>query len=412
MMEKKSEMLRSAPAFRSVPFYKPNIEQEEIDEVTDTLRNGWLTTGPKTKQFEAEFARYIGHPYGVAVSSCTAALHLALDAVGVQRGDTVVVPTMTFAATAEVVRYFDADPLLVDCRTDDFNIDVADAERRIEAAISEGKKIVAIIPVHYGGQIGDMHGVVRLARRFDLQIVVDAAHCTPSFYREDEQSEWQTVGAAADISCFSFYANKSITTGEGGMACTAREDYAERMRVMSLHGLSAHAWERYKNESNWFYEIIAPGFKYNMTDLAASIGLHQVRKADQLHAIRRDRSALYDRLLGDVEEIILPARMPNRISSHHLYVIRLRLDRLQINRATVIEELKRCGVATSVHWLPLHMHRYYRERYHYRTEDFPQAAEIYPEIITLPLFPLMTEEDVAYVCDCLKNILARYSLPA
>jgi perosamine synthetase len=354
----------------------------------------------------------MGHPYAVAVNSCTAALHLALDAVGVQRGDTVVVPTMTFAATGEVVRYFDADPLLVDCRAEDFNLDVTDTERRIEEAVAAGKKVTAIIPVHYGGQIGDMFGVVRLAHRFGLQIIVDAAHCTPSFYRENEDSEWQTVGAAADISCFSFYANKSLTTGEGGMACTAREEYAERMRVMSLHGLSAHAWERFSNESNWFYEIIAPGFKYNMTDIAASIGLHQVRKADLLHKIRGERTALYNELLSDVEELVLPRTMPNRISSYHLYVIRLKLDRLQINRATVIAELKRAGIATSVHWLPLHMHHYYRERYHYHVDDLPQAAALYPEIISLPLFPSMTEGDVTYVCESLRNILTRYSLRA
>jgi perosamine synthetase len=391
---------------QTVPFFRPNIEQAEIDEVVDTLRNGWLTTGPKTKQFEAEFAKYLQQQHAIAVNSCTAALHLALEAIGLQANQTVVVPTMTFAATAEVVRYFNARPLLVDCRAVDFNLDVADAEHRIEAALAQGEKVVAIIPVHYGGQIGDVAGVSRLAQRFGLRVIEDAAHCCPAGYRLDEQAPWQPVGAGAEISCFSFYANKTITTGEGGMACTADDGLADRMRIMSLHGISRDAWKRFTAEGSWYYEIIAPGFKYNLTDIAAAIGLHQVRKADRLHRQRAAWAGYFTRSLAEVEELVLPQAQPNRIHSWHLYVIRLKLERLKIDRGEFIAELKHQGIGASVHWMPLHMHPYYRGKYGYRSEDLPQAAALYPQIISLPLYPDLTEADAAHVCRSIKDIVA------
>jgi dTDP-4-amino-4,6-dideoxygalactose transaminase len=396
----------------NVPFFKPSITQAEIDEVVDSLKSGWLTTGPKTKRFELEFAAYVQQKHAVALNSCTAALHLALEAVGLKAGDTVVVPTMTFAATAEVVRYFDAKPLLVDCRQDDFNLDIDDAERRIDQTRARGERIVAIVPVHYGGQIVDMAGVSALARKYDLRVVEDAAHCCPAWFRENESALWRAVGAAADISCYSFYANKCITTGEGGMACTQREDLAERMRIMSLHGISKDAWKRFTAEGSWYYEIVAPGFKYNLTDVAAAIGLHQLRRADEMHRKRTHWAQRYAHHLAGVEEVILPSQQPNRIHSWHLYVLRLKLDCLRIDRASVIDALKQAGITTSVHWLPLHMHPYYREKYGYVPEDLPVAAGLYPEIITLPLFPDMTEEQVSYVSHTLKAVIARHLRPA
>jgi dTDP-4-amino-4,6-dideoxygalactose transaminase len=390
----------------TIPFHKPSIGPEEIDEVVDTLKGGWLTTGPKAKQFEAEFARYLGHQHAVAVNSCTAALHLALEAVGLEAGMSVVIPTMTFAATAEVVRYFNARPILADCRVSDFNMDVADAEARIQGALTRGEKVLAIMPVHYGGQVGDVAGVAMLAERHNLKVIEDAAHCCPAFYRSDADSPWQSVGTAADISCYSFYANKTITTGEGGMACTNRTDYAERMRIMSLHGISKDAWKRFTSDGSWYYEIIAPGFKYNLTDIAAGIGLHQLRKADLLRQKRMQLANRYAELLGTVEELILPTEQPNRHHSWHLYVIRLKLERLTLNRAEVIAELKKAGIGTSVHWLPLHMHPYYRDTYGYQPEDLPQAARLYTEIISLPIYPGMTGAEIEYVCDQLKGILA------
>ncbi len=392
---------------RPIPFYKPSIGEAEIDEVVDCLKTGWLTTGPRVKRFETEFARYMQHRYAVAVNSCTAALHLALEAIGLTAGQRVVVPTLTFAATAEVVRYFNAVPLFADCRAEDYNLDVIDAAERIAVAQAYGQEVAAIIPVHYGGQIGDVAGVKALAEMYDLQVVEDAAHCCPAYYRDDTESPWKAVGAEAAISCFSFYANKTITTGEGGMACTDSEPFADRMRTMSLHGISRDAWKRYTAEGSWYYEIVAPGYKYNLTDIAAAIGLHQLRKADLLHSRRVQLAEAYSDLLADVDELILPRTMPNRIHSWHLFSVRLKGDGCEIDRADMIEELKRVGICTSVHWMPLHMHPYYRETLKCKPNECPRAAAIYPELISLPLYPDMTTDDVEYVCSNLKEIIAR-----
>lgn len=392
---------------RTVPFYRPNIERAEIQEVVDTLEKGWLTTGPKTKQFESEFAQYLQKKHAIAVNSCTAALHLALEAIGLKPGLAVVVPTMTFAATAEVVRYFHARPILADCRESDFNMDPADAQARLEEAISVGDQVAAIIPVHYGGQIGAIDEIQELSSRFQLRVVEDAAHCCPAYFRSSEKKPWQPVGAGSEISCFSFYANKTITTGEGGMACTQKDQYAERMRIMSLHGISRDAWKRFTAEGSWYYEILAPGFKYNLTDIASAIGVHQVRKADRLHQQRRFWAQRYTQGLADVEELILPTEQPNRIHSWHLYVIRLKLDRLKIDRGQFISELKRRGIGASVHWMPLHLHPYYREKFGYRPQDFPRATALYSEIVSLPLFPDLTEADIAHVTGSIRDIIAQ-----
>lgn len=390
-----------------IPFFRPNIEQPEIDEVVATLQSGWLTTGPKTKQFEAEFATYLRQKHAVAVNSCTAALHLALEAIGLGPADTVVVPTMTFAATAEVVRYFGAKPLLVDCQERDFNLSVADAEQKIRAARQRGENVKAILPVHYGGQVCDMAGVLKIAREFNLRVIEDAAHCCPAYYRDDASAPWKPVGVESAISCYSFYANKTITTGEGGMACTNDDALAERMRIMSLHGISKDAWKRFTAEGSWYYEIVAPGFKYNLTDVAASIGIHQLRKADRLHRQRSAWAEEYGNKLKHIAEIVLPSVQPNRIHSWHLYPIRLRLDRLNIHRNQFIDELKQRGIGISVHWMPLHMHPYYRETFGYKPEDLPVAASLYPQLISLPLYPDLTEAQVDYVCRAVEEIAAR-----
>lgn len=390
---------------KNIPFYKPSIGLAEIKEVCSTLKSGWLTTGPKVKIFESEFAKYLKHTHAIAVNSCTAALHLGLEASGIQEGDYVIVPTLTFAATAEVVRYLNAHVELVDCRKSDFNLDVSDAESKICRLQREGKRVSAIMPVHYGGQIGDMEGVRKLADLYDLKIVEDAAHCCPAFYRNGASDHWKTVGALSDICCFSFYANKTITTGEGGMACTDNDEYAERMRIMSLHGISKDAWKRFSKEGSWYYEIIAPGFKYNLSDIAASIGLHQLRKADRLHRRRRQLAQRYTQALQDLEEIVLPAELPNRIHSWHLYVIRIKPDHLSRTRAEIIEDLKNRGIGTSVHYLPLHMHPYYKKKYGYTGHDLPHASEVYEQIISLPLYPGMSDEDVDYVCRELRTII-------
>jgi perosamine synthetase len=250
-----------------------------------------------------------------------------------------------------------------------------------------------------------MAGVVKLAQRYDLKIIEDAAHCCPAYYRDDATSPWKSVGTEAAVSCFSFYANKTITTGEGGMACTDSQEVADRMRTMALHGISRDAWKRYTAEGSWYYEIVAPGYKYNLTDIAAAIGLHQLRKADHLHQCRAGLAELYSELLGDMDEVILPQVLPNRIHSWHLFYVRLRREDLDIDRAEVIARMKKAGIGTSVHWMPLHMHPYYRETLDYKDSDFPCAAAVYPELITLPLYPDLTPGDVEYVCRALKEII-------
>ncbi len=391
---------------RQIPYHRPSLGEDEIAEVVATLRSGWLTTGPKTRQFEQEFGALMKTKHAVAVGSATAALHLALEAIGLQRGEAVLVPTMTFAATAAVVRYLDAKPILVDCREEDFNLDCEQARRVAAAARARGERLRAIIPVHYGGRAADLKGVRALAQEFNLTVIEDAAHCCPSYYRDGADQPWKPVGTESAVGCYSFYANKCITTGEGGMACTNDDRLAERMRIMSLHGISKDAWKRFTSEGSWYYEILSPGFKYNLTDIAASIGLHQLRKAEMFREQRERVAASYRRLLAGVEEIVLPTDDPNRINSWHLFVIRLRLDRLSADRAQVIQDLKQAGVGTSVHWMPLHMHPYYRSAYGYRPEDFPVSARLYREIISLPIYPGLSEQNVAAVCEALARIVA------
>ena len=379
-----------------VPFHRASITEAEISEVVNALRSGWITSGPLVKQFERDFAAYMDVPHAVALNSCTAALHLALEALGVARGDTVVVPTMTFAATAEVVRYLDATPVFVDCREEDFNWNSSQLQIVIEEA-GRNSAVKAMIPVHYGGQIGDIGTLQKVSRHNDLHIIEDAAHCCPAAFRRDAGSPWESVGSIGDVAAFSFYANKTITTAEGGMAITRDDSLEERMRIMSLHGMSRDAWKRFSNEGSYYYEIVAPGYKYNMTDIAAAMGIHQLSRSDELHQERCRIAAYYSEELAGVEELVLPRQMENRIHSWHLYVVRLQLDKLTIDRKTFVDSLRSRGIITSVHWMPLHMHPYYRETYGYQPEDFPVAAQLYKEIITLPLFPGMSEAQLHHV---------------
>jgi perosamine synthetase len=261
--------------------------------------------------------------------------------------------------------------------------------------------------VHFGGQAADMAGVTALAREFGLKVIEDAAHCCPASYRDHSQAPWKKVGSESEVCCYSFYANKCITTGEGGMACTNDDVVAERMRIMSLHGISKDAWKRFTAEGSWYYEIIAPGFKYNLTDIASAIGIHQLRKADSFRAGRVRVANRYRELLSGIEEIILPSEHADRQHSWHLFAIRLRLDRLMVSRAGVIDALKGAGIGTSVHWMPLHMHPYYRETYGYKPEDFPVSAKLFWEIISLPIYPSMPDADVTIVCDTLIEIIKR-----
>lgn len=397
---------------------RPELGEEEIAEVVDTLRSGWLTTGPKVNRFESLFAKAVNAPFAVAVNSCTAALHLAVEALGLRSGQAVLVPSMTFAATSEVVLYNNGIPILVDCDPTTGNMDLDDARRKMEMLWS-GKlgfvstsdvDVVGIIPVHVGGLMLDIEKVNKLATEFGLWVVEDAAHAFPSAWRRNSESEWRMCGEnTADVTCFSFYANKTITTGEGGMAVTHNEILAEKMRLMSLHGLSRDAWQRYSESGSWDYRIMAPGFKYNLTDIAAAIGIHQLASAFEMRERREDIAEKYSAAFCDVYELELPPTDVDRLHSWHLYPIRLRLDRLTISRNEFIEQLKKNGVGCSVHWRPLHMHPFYIDRYRWPADHFPNATHLWERVISLPLFPSMTAEEVNRVVEVVRNICRVYT---
>jgi perosamine synthetase len=396
-----------------VPYFRPDIREPEIAEVVDVLRSGWLTTGAVTRRFEDAFATMVGARHAIALNSCTAALHLAVNALNLRPGDGVLVPTMTFAATAEVVRYQRAVPVLVDCDPDTGNIDLAAAERLLTGDVpSHGvfTTFAGIMPVHVGGHMVDVEAVRRLADAWRLWIVEDAAHAFPAAWRRRSTEAWHRCGeSTADVTCFSFYANKTITTGEGGMAVTPRDDLAERMRLMSLHGLSHDAWTRYASDGTWDYQIIAPGFKYNLTDVASAIGLHQLARAEDMRQQRERIAQQYRHAFSTLDEVELPLAPADRVHAWHLFPLALRLETLSVDRAQFIEELKQRGIATSVHWRPLHMHPYYRRVFGYRPEDCPNAAARFARAVSLPIFSAMTAADVTQVIAGVFDVAARYS---
>ena len=385
--------MSETPTF--LPFALPDIAEAEIASVVETLRSGWITTGPKAKRFEARFAEAAGGAHCVMVNSCTAALHLALEAAGVKAGDEVIVPTTTFAATAEVVHYLGATPVLVDVRALDHNVDPAAVERALSP------RTRAILPVHFAGVPADMDELAELGRRQGAAVITDAAHCFPGRYKG------RNVGTLGDAACFSFYATKTITTAEGGAAVTANADWAERMRIMALHGISRDAWKRYTAEGSWYYEIVAPGFKYNMTDVAAAMGLGQLTRAEAMRDRRRAIADAYDRAFGEVEAFDLLPRPADRDHAHHLYVLRLREGPLAIGRDQFILELKARGIGTSVHFIPLHLHPYYRDRFGLLPESFPVAADVYRRSLSLPIYSRMTDAEVARVIEAVLDVERR-----
>jgi dTDP-4-amino-4,6-dideoxygalactose transaminase len=398
----------------NVPFFRPTLGAEESAAVLSVIESGWLTTGKNVKRFEAEFSRAVGSAHAIALNSATAALHLAVEALGLKAGEAVLVPTHTFAATAEVVRYLGAIPILVDCDEQSLFIDLKDAAEKMAAARSgtllpgqSRLRVVGIMAVHVGGVMGDMAAVAAFARAHNLWVVEDAAHSFPAAYRADDQGAWICCGAGtAAVTCFSFYANKTITTGEGGMAVTGDADLAARMRLMSLHGLSRDAWDRYSGGS-WDYRIIAPGFKYNLTDIAAAIGCAQLARAESMRTERQAIAFRYFEQLARLAEVELPQNPPNRIHAWHLFPIRLRLDRLKIDRAAFMEELRKRGVATSVHWRPLHLHTYY-EQFGWRPEQLPVASSVWPRLISLPLYPSMTDAEFNHVVGSVMRTCREY----
>lgn len=368
-----------------IPFHVPSLGEEEIAEVVDTLRSGWLTTGPKVVRFERDFAAYVGARHAVAVNSCTAALHLALDAIGLRAGDEVVIPTYTFTAAGEVVTYFGARPVLADACAGGFHVDARTVEPRITS------RTRAIIVVHFGGESCDMDPLVDLAARHGIPIIEDAAHALPATYKG------RMVGTLGDLAAFSFYATKTITTGEGGMLTTAREDWQARARMMCLHGMSRDAWQRYAPGGSSYYEIEDFGFKYNMTDLAAAIGIHQLRRADEFQKRRRTIALAYTEAFEQLDACEVPREVAYTTHAWHLYPLRLNLGVLRVGRAEFIERLGDRGVGTSVHFTPLHHHPAYRRAFGYAPGDFPAADLAFDRVVSLPIYPAMTSEDVEQV---------------
>ncbi|RMH70470.1 MAG: DegT/DnrJ/EryC1/StrS family aminotransferase [Gemmatimonadetes bacterium] len=385
-----------------LPFALPDLDHTEFDQIKESLESGWITTGPKTRQFEVEFATMVGAKHAVAVNSCTAAMHLALEAIGLQRGDEVITTPYTFAATAEVIRYFDARPVFVDVDPFTLNMDIS----QIEAQITSQTK--AIMPVDIAGLPVDYDPLLDLAQTHHLTVIEDAAHAFPTRYKG------KMIGSISDMTCFSFYATKTITTGEGGMICTDNDEWANRCRIMALHGISKDAWKRYTAEGSWYYEIVAPGYKYNLTDIAAGMGLAQLKKARQMHARRVAIAQRYNNAFQHYPELQLPAPacksscIPSDCGCQHawhLYLIRLNFDRLNIDRAGFVDALKQRNIGTSVHFIPLHIHPYYRERYHFQPEDFPVAYQEYQRVISLPIYSKMSDSDVDDVIEAVVTII-------
>jgi perosamine synthetase len=401
----------------NVPFFRPDIGDDEVNEVIASLKSGWLTTGPRVKAFQGGFVQATGGKHALALNSCTAALHLALEALNLKAGEGVLVPTMTFAASAEVVRYLGAIPILVDCDASLAHLDLDDAARkladlragRLPPTIPVDTRVVGIIPVHVAGVMMDMDAVKAFAQEHGLWVVEDAAHSFPAAWRKDASSSWQRCGEnTSHITCFSFYANKTITTGEGGMAVTDDDALFARMKLMALHGLSHDAWDRYSGGRAWDYRIVAPGFKYNMTDAAGALGVVQLRRAESLR-VERERLALHYRAtLADVDAIELPPVVENRVHAWHLFPIQLRTEMLTIDRNAFVDALKDAGVGCSVHWRPLHMHPYYEQTYGFTPESLPVATRRFERTLTLPLFPGIRDDEVAHVLDTVRDVCVRH----
>jgi dTDP-4-amino-4,6-dideoxygalactose transaminase len=380
----------------TIAFSIPSIGKEEIEEVSNTLRSGWITTGPRTKIFENNFAKYVSSQYAIAVNSCTAGLHLALVASNIKRGDEVITTPYTFAATAAVILHCGADVVFADIKKNGFNIDPG----RIVKAIS--KKTKAIIPVHFAGEPCEMDSIMDIAKAHNLVVIEDAAHALGAKYKE------RMIGTIGTLAAFSFYATKNLTTGEGGMVTTNDAELAEKIRLLSLHGLSRDSWNRYSREGNWFYEILYPGFKYNMSDIQAALGLIQLWRFDLLQQKRRRIVATYFHYLSDIDEIELPPNPIKHQHAWHLFVLRLKQSKLAINRDEFISQLNRCGIGTSVHFIPLHLHPYYRNTFHYQNGSFPNAEATYSSSISLPLYPKLSEQQIHYICKIIKKIIHRY----
>ena len=377
---------------RNIPFSPPNIGEEEISAAVEALRSGWITTGPRTAEFESAFARYVQAPAALGLNSCTAGLHLALEALGIGPGDAVATTTMTFAASVNVIEHVGAKPILVDVEPDTLNISLDSLRERLSPAVK------AIIAVHYAGHPVEMDGLTEIAEERSIALIEDAAHALPSFYRG------RPIGSSEHFCAFSFYPTKNITTSEGGML-TGSPELVERARALSLHGLSKDASRRYSKGGNWRYEILAPGFKYNMTDLMAGIGLAQLEKLPAFQKRRRRIVDAYNRGFADLDCIQTPVERTGVDSSLHLYVIRLSPQHMRVTRDEVIEKLAELGIGTSVHFIPIHLHPFYKHKYGYEPGDFPVALDAYQRMLSLPLHSGLDDGDLAYVIEAVRDVV-------
>ena len=389
-----------------IPFHRPSIGDEEIREVEATMRSGWLTTGPRTAQFEEEFAKYVNARFAIAVNSATAGLHVALAALGIGEGDEVITTPLTFCSTVHTILHVGAKPVLADVGPDG-NID----PEEIAQAITPRTR--AIVPVHLAGLPCDMRAIWDLARRHGLFVIEDAAHAAGAEY------DGVRIGASAadghtrasDAVVFSFYATKNLTTGEGGMITTSSQQLANTMRMLTLHGMSRDAWNRYTEKGSWYYEVIACGFKYNLSDLQSAIGIHQLRKLESFVEIRKRYIEIYNRILGDLPEAEVPRDRSDSRHAWHLYMLRLNLDRLRIDRYEFIEDLRRLGIGASVHFIPIPRHPFFAKM-SLGEKPCRRAQELYTRLVSLPLYPAMTEDQVVYVANSVKKLLSSSRIPA
>lgn len=378
-----------------IPFHKPYITEDEINSVVNSLKNGWITMGKKTFEFENKFKDYINIKNSVAVNSGTAALHLSLKMINLKPQDEVIMPTITFASTAEVVRYFNAKPVLVDVERDTHLIDAAKIEEKIT------KNTKAIIPVHYGGQICDMDEIKYISKEYNLFVIDDAAHSLPAWYKGNK------IGGFGDMTCFSFYATKTLTTGEGGMITTNNDEWAERMNILRLHGISKDAWKRYDKNGSWEYDVIEAGFKYNTTDLNSAMGIEQLKKLELMWKERERTANIYDDAFNEYSELILYKIKSDRISAYHLYPIKLNPEALKIDRNQFIELLKERGIGTSVHFIPLYRFSYYKKM-GYQVDDYPNSEWVFKRLISLPIYPGMKDDEINYVIGNIIELIKKY----
>jgi perosamine synthetase len=406
------DLTKRLPRTTFLPFALPDLGEEEIAAVVRVLRSGWITTGPEVQAFEREFAQYLGVRHAVAVNSCTAALHLALEAAGIGPGDEVLTSTITFTATGEVVEYLGARTRFVDVEPDTLNLDPGAVRALIQREYvragegwvhrETGGRLRALVPVHYGGQACDMPALLAIAAEYGLFVVDDAAHSLPATLGD------RKVGAMGCPTAFSFYATKTLTTGEGGMLTTDDDALAQRARVMALHGITRDAWKRYTAAGSWYYEVSDAGYKYNLTDIAAALGRVQLRRLEEMRAARERIAGRYGSAFATLDAVEPLARRPGTGHAWHLYSIRLRLDRLSIDRARFIQELKDRQIGTSVHFIPLHRQPFYATKYGYQADQFPVAEAVYPRLVSLPIYSRMSDDDVESVIAAVADIAGRF----